>query len=675
MKQTIQRILKNETFVAALLVLLTTLVTHGLSIPKLGYYYDDWYLLWSGQARGAASIVPLFSTDRPFMGVVYSIVYRFLGDAIINWHLYALLWRLIGGLAFFWILRLVWPNNKYITTLMAVLFIVYPGFLSEPDANTKQNHLYGFGTALLSIAFMLQGMKTTGRIWKLICSLLSVIMAANYLFIYEYMIGLEGMRLVLLGYTLYQAGFREFRSLAGEIFKKWWPYGIVSAGFLYWRLFIFEGARNATNVSKLAVDYFSDLRHMFIRLVLETAKDFLDTSVFAWFVKPYLSFSGAEYSDLGRAVFAAGIVIGLVLLYLFLLKKWWGADTGNEEPEPFKEFTWMGAFILVCAIVPVVASGRDVDLTDAYKSYGLHPIAGVVLLVAGAVLLLRPNFRKLALIALIGLSVSTQALNADYWGRFWDYERETWWQLSWRAPDIRDETLVMVYLPSGYRLQQDYEVWGPVNIIYRPGSAEAPVIQSEVLNAETAYDIMKKVTLENPVRDIPMRRDFNKLLLISIPSSSSCMHVIDGSLPVYSESESLLVQQIGAYSHIDRINPSGTAPQPSARIFGPEPVHDWCYYYQKASLARQAGDWKAIGALYDQAQALDLEAGDQSELVPFIEGLVNLGRDADAKALYNREIKGRVRLRLPLCTALAKDPGYPPDFGYNYPKIFEILCK
>src|SRR5258706_1661526 len=335
----------------------------------------------------------------------------------------------------------------------------------------------------------------------------------------------------------------------------------------------------------------------------------------------------------------------------------------------------MGAFILVCAIVPVVASGRDVDLTDAYKSYGLHPIAGVVLLVAGAVLLLRPNFRKLALIALIGLSVSTQALNADYWGRFWDYERETWWQLSWRAPDIRDETLVMVYLPSGYRLQQDYEVWGPVNIIYRPGSAEAPVIQSEVLNAETAYDIMKKVTLENPVRDIPMRRDFNKLLLISIPSSSSCMHVIDGSLPVYSESESLLVQQIGAYSHIDRINPSGTAPQPSARIFGPEPVHDWCYYYQKASLARQAGDWKAIGALYDQAQALDLEAGDKSELVPFIEGLVNLGRDADAKALYNREIKGRVRLRLPLCTALAKDPGYPPDFGYNYPQIFEILCK
>src|SRR5688572_16698905 len=95
MKQSIQRIFKSETFIAVLLIILTTLVTHGINLPKLGYYYDDWYLLWSGQARGAESIIPLFSTDRPFMGVVYSMVYRLLGDTIINWHLYALLWRLI----------------------------------------------------------------------------------------------------------------------------------------------------------------------------------------------------------------------------------------------------------------------------------------------------------------------------------------------------------------------------------------------------------------------------------------------------------------------------------------------------------------------------------------------------------------------------------------------------
>src|SRR6185503_5024682 len=137
MKQLLRNLFRNETFTATILMLLATVITYGISIPKLGYYHDDWYVLWSGQARGAASIIPLFATDRPFMGVVYSYVYRLLGDAIINWHLYALLWRFIGGLAFFWILRLLWPDHKYIATLMVVLFMVYPGFLSIPNANTK----------------------------------------------------------------------------------------------------------------------------------------------------------------------------------------------------------------------------------------------------------------------------------------------------------------------------------------------------------------------------------------------------------------------------------------------------------------------------------------------------------------------------------------------------------
>src|SRR5919106_3486109 len=173
MKSSIQKLLNNESFVAILLIFLTTAITYGVSIPRLGYYHDDWFLLWSGQARSAESIIPLFAIDRPFMGVVYSFVYRLLGDTIVNWHLYALLWRFIGGLAFFWILRLLWPNHKRLTTLMTILFIFYPGFLSIPNANTKQNHLFGFASALLSSAMMLQALKTKGQAGKIVLYLIS----------------------------------------------------------------------------------------------------------------------------------------------------------------------------------------------------------------------------------------------------------------------------------------------------------------------------------------------------------------------------------------------------------------------------------------------------------------------------------------------------------------------
>ncbi len=367
MKQTIQKLLNNETLIAILLILLTTVITYGVSIPKLGYYHDDWFLLWSGQARGAASIIPLFATDRPFMGVVYSIVYRMLGDSLVNWHLYALLWRFIGGLAFFWILRILWPREKYLTTLMAVLFIVYPGFLSQPNANTKQNHLYGFGTALLSIALTLEAMKTSKRGWRIFCTLLSLLLTANYLWIYEYMIGFEGVRILLIGYVLFQDGIRKFRTLVWETFKIAWPYLLVTGMFLYWRVFIFEGARRATNAGLLAVSYLADLRHMSLRLILETVKDFLDTSVFAWFVSPYNLISGTRYSNLGTAVFVAGLVMSLVFLYTFLYKKSRGTDQRESDPGLMRDFLILGALIILFAVIPVIFSGRQVDLYDFIK--------------------------------------------------------------------------------------------------------------------------------------------------------------------------------------------------------------------------------------------------------------------------------------------------------------------
>ena len=675
MKQSVRKLFQNETFAAVLLVLLTTAITYGVRLPQLGYYHDDWYLLWSGQARGAESIIPLFATDRPFMGVIYSYVYRLLGDTIINWHVYALLWRFIGGLAFLWILRLLWPNHKYLTALMTVLFIVYPGFLSIPNANTKQNHLYGFGTALLSIALMLQAMKTNRQGWKTIFYLLSIALTANYLFIYEYMIGFEGTRILLLGYALFQRGIRDLRALVRETFRRVWPYLVVTAGFLYWRIFIFESSRRATDASRLADNYLSDFRNMSLRLILETVKDFLDTSIFAWFVGPYQMISATRYAYLGTAEFTAGLVIALVFLYGYIHKKLWAPDRSDAEPVLRRDFIWIGSLVILCAIIPVIFSGRHVELFDAYKSYGLHPIPGAVLFVTGIVLMFQPAFRRWILIGLVGISVSTQVLNAIDWVNYWEYQRQMWWQLTWRAPDIEDDTLVMTYSTNGYNPQQDYEVWGPLNLIYRPQPASAPAIQAEVLNSDTTLNILRTRVLDNHVRDIPLHRDFHNVLLISMSPISSCLHVIDGTLPVYSSGEALLTRQVGEYSNADRIIPTGASPVPPASIFGVEPARDWCYYYQKASLARQQGDWEEIGRLYKQVNQLNLNTADKSELIPFFEGLVNLGEYEDARSLYRKQIRGSPEVRISVCDSLSVDPGYPPNYGYDYKMIRQILCK
>ena len=426
----------------------------------------------------------------------------------------------------------------------------------------------------------------------------------------------------------------------------------------------------------LTGSYLSNFRYMSLRLIIETAKDFLDTSIFAWFVQPYQLFSTATYSNLGFALLIAALVASFVLLYTFLFKKWWRAGYNETEtPRLIRDYLWIGAVVIVCAVAPVIFSGRQVELYDSYKSYGLHPIAGVVLFIAGILLMFQPNFRSLIPIALVGISVSTQILNADTWKPFWEFQRQMWWQLTWRAPDIKNDTLVMTYSSDGFNPEQDYEIWGPLNLIYNPEPAQVPAVQAEVLNPSTSFNVQKKDVLNNYVRDIKLHRDFNNVLLMSMSPLSSCLHVIDGRLPVYSETELSLIRDIGEYSHIDRIVPSGTAPAPPAEIFGSEPTHGWCYYYQKASLARQTGDWQEIGQLYDQTLASKLETNDKSELIPFFEALVNLGRVEDAQSLFHKQLKGNPGMRLPLCTFLAKDPGYPPDFGYDYETIHEILCN
>jgi hypothetical protein len=64
---------------------------------------------------------------------------------------------------------------------------------------------------------------------------------------------------------------------------------------------------------------------------------------------------------------------------------------------------------------------------------------------------------------------------------------------------------------------------------------------------------------------------------------------------------------------------------PPSALFGPEPVHDWCYYYEKADLARQRGEWDEVVRLYREARGLGLEPADAIEWLPFYQALTVLG--------------------------------------------------
>jgi hypothetical protein len=73
------------------------------------------------------------------------------------------------------------------------------------------------------------------------------------------------------------------------------------------------------------------------------------------------------------------------------------------------------------------------------------------------------------------------------------------------------------------------------------------------------------------------------------------------------------------------ILPSGDA-RPPAEVYGSEPPRNWCYYFEKADLARQERDWESAAALGDQAFALGDYPNDAMERFPFIEAYAHTGQ-------------------------------------------------
>jgi len=84
-------------------------------------------------------------------------------------------------------------------------------------------------------------------------------------------------------------------------------------------------------------------------------------------------------------------------------------------------------------------------------------------------------------------------------------------------------------------------------------------------------------------------------------------------------------------------------------IFGAEPQKGWCYYFEKADLARQKGDWPSVASLGDQAFALDDYPNDPAERLVFIEGYAHTGRWQESLDLSRQTISITPLMKQPLC--------------------------
>ena len=669
-----QWLMDTEIWVSLGLITIISALTHLPLIRQLGLYHEAWYIIWAGRTQTLSTYVAMFSVDRPIVGYIYTRLFLLLGDNPFAWQIFSYLFRLVGAIGFFWLLRSIWPKLRLFTTTAAILFIAYPGFLQGPNAVVFCTSMITYALIIYSILFTVIAIRTTSQSIAIIATGFAILCEVGYLPIDEFMIGLEALRVILIWYLIPNTK-KPLKAKSTAVLLRWIPYLLVFSSFLCWRLFIFKGARPTTNVSLLLSLYSSAPFAMMQQVVVETLKGFLNAVLLAWTVPFYQLVSKMHYSDLAVGLILSVLADALLWGYSYWLKKKEPANV--EETRVLYNIFGISLITVFCAIIPVTIANRHISFDGLEDHYTLHIAIGVVPLILGSIFLCNKKRGRLWLpLGLLFLSVLTHFSNTVYFRNAWEVQQQLWWELAWRAPQLEDGTVIMVNLPSDvYYFSEDYEVWAPANIIYNkiPRTLR---IYSEVLYSETAYRVVQEKTEHRYFRNIEFDRDYHYALIVSMPSLSSCVHVIDGNNPELSLNEPPIIYWVAPYSHIQQITTGVPPVQPPEIIFGQEPPHTWCYYYQKMSLARQQGDWDLVVALGEEAINAGFKPLDQSEWMPLIEGYAYRGDLEKAESIITK-IYDITSLRYNLCISTLKQKENPsfnfPEAGMNF--LTDKLCN
>ncbi len=608
----------QDIWIGVLLAIIAGLAYLPL-VGLLGHYQDDWYLMYAARVSGPSVFKEIFAVDRPARALVMIPAYILFGEKPLPYNLAAFAFRLLSGLCYLWMLRMLWPRRHSTATWAALLFLIYPGFLSQPNAIDYLCHIVGLAAAMLSLALTVKAMLTVRLPGKVVFFGLSILLGWFYLGQMEYYIGFEAARLGLI-ILLANRQPGGWKTVLHRTIQTWLPLAVIPVFFLAWRLFFFESERGATDIGPQLVAVVNAPLHTLASWGIYLLQDVFNVLFLAWTI------------PLSRIAFALEVkaaLAGLGIAALAFAAAWFGLRrVQDQESVPgivdwHREAFWLGLVWVLAGIVPVILVGRHI-IFPAYSRYTLVSLGGALLILAVLFDWLKDiRLRQGLLSLLVASAVFTHFANGL------DHAQETatihdfWWQVSWRVPQLQQNTTLIANYPKA-AIEEDYFIWGPANQIYYPQGTNdkyaQPGVFAALLNHETVVKVVRRERQEfDNRRSIRTYKNYRNILILSKPSEDSCVQVISALQPEFSSAEREDLMLIAPYTEIERIILDSPARIPPEIFFGAEPAHGWCYYYQKANLARQREDWDAVFSLAEEARTRGLLAKDLVEWMPFLQ--------------------------------------------------------
>lgn len=602
--------IKSPPFILAAI----TALAYGILAPQLGFYWDDLPIGWIRYQLGAEALTRYFSTNRPVVGILYQSLTSFLPYKPFAWQILALVLRWLSGVLVWKIFFQLFPRQKTLPLMASLLFLLYPGFNQQFVSFVYSSHFFALIFFLFSLFAMLKSFEQTrfSKFW----AILGMLSSAANLFLGEYFFLLELLRIPIAWIML--ENIAEFKERIRRMFLTCLPYFIIFLAAIIGRIFfIINETYEYSLLSELRIAPLLTLWNLTKTILLSL----WTTLIAAWgqaFIPPDFELQG----KVTITIYLGIIFISFMLAFFALYKNTREEANDNKIESGIRSrlFT-LGLFSALLAGIPFWLTGLPVSLGFPANRATLPFILGSVLILLGLISLIpRRNLRIAFFALLIAFSAGRQFLWADEFRRDWKVQKNLFWQMSWRIPDLEENTTILLN-EGALKFYADNSLSAPLNWIYAP-ETNAEEIPYMLFYPRTRFGVDgEKLEADMPLEHNFIAGEFNgntsQMLLINF-SPPGCLHIVDPEID--SENKfiaDLLLRDAASFSRPELILVDGEPVLPE--IYAPEPKHGWCYYFQKADLARQRGDWAQVVSLGKKAFASGDHPNDPTENFVFIE--------------------------------------------------------
>jgi hypothetical protein len=635
-----------------LVLLLVAFAGYGLYINHLSYYWDDWSFAWARFFQGFRGLKAVADATRPMRAYIENTETQIIGINPISWQVYSVLLRWLASVTLWWFLRQLWEDQSLATFIAPLLYLVYPGFSQQSIALTYHYGWLFQSVLFVSFGLMVWAIKHRRYFW--IGMLGASVLMAIQLFSSEYMLGTELLRPIFIWIALGNSKPDSKQRLRDTVFYSL-PFVIILCSYLYWRIFIFE---------------FPSYQPLLLNRILSSPatgiKELIDL---VWYSFKVVTV-GAWENTLQISINSFGTTrfttiypflilfctIGLILYQNNLMNKSSNQTNSSLRHGHVWQFIGIGLLGILLAGIPFYVTGLKVTTSFESDRWSLSYIFSVSLFIAGLLLLFRDHKQSIVLASILaGLAIGVQFYNSAMFRREADLQRSFAWQLTWRIPALKQNTSLLADNLI-FKFADDEALSYLLNWTYAPENDSTQLSYSlQRLSTRLGKEIPSLMKNQEIYSDAYLLADFkgstNQVLVLYF-NPPSCLRILDPKydrytafFPIYTTTHGLpvvtnpqvlspLAAKALPLSNMETIT---TKPEHSARppsfLFDPEPSTSWCYFFEKADLARQDGDWQKVADLADEAFNGNYFPQDLSEYLPFIEAFARLGRLEEAGKL------------------------------------------